>query len=421
MFQGHFQHDAQECLRFLLSHLKDAQEGILRPSAHLPDPPRARSWPLVAAVELDSAPPPPGNSAGVGRATLDSPTGRPDGESPANGSASVLLPSLPHRTGVDEVFGGTLRYNTRCLCCESNTERREEFHDLSLPVPLRPEGLHACFGAVFETTERLNGANKFYCETCHTYCEARRSTAIACCPEVLTVHLNRSNANGHGKVSAAPGRGKRQRVLVTGRPLGPQINTHVHVPVALDVAEWCVAGVAASYDLLAIIFHSGQSAVSGHYFAYVRGEEEAPPPPQDPGAAAASCPAVEPAPLLPAARPVAEAPISAALEGPRLLGGRLRAPGLRPSSEVDGKVPTGSVQASDREARPLPPATIRAPLPHGRVWVECDDSRACYRSQADLDRLLMPNASTLATAYILFYQRRASPGPNDDGHGAGRS
>ena len=41
----------------------------------------------------------------------------------------------------------------------------------------------------FFHTEKLNGRDKFFCDTCHTKTEARKGYVFAALPPILTLHL----------------------------------------------------------------------------------------------------------------------------------------------------------------------------------------------------------------------------------------
>ncbi|XP_068176143.1 ubiquitin carboxyl-terminal hydrolase 1 [Antennarius striatus] len=114
---------------------------------------------------------------------------------------------------MESLFQGQLVLRTRCLECESFTERREDFQDISVPVlddqPCSPDGdlsevspdpkpeLKTLTWAIgqFASVERIVGEDKYFCETCHHYTEAERSLLFDKTPEVVTIHLKRFSAN----------------------------------------------------------------------------------------------------------------------------------------------------------------------------------------------------------------------------------
>mmetsp|Transcript_24813 Transcript_24813/g.45508 ORF Transcript_24813/g.45508 Transcript_24813/m.45508 type:complete len:652 (-) Transcript_24813:47-2002(-) len=93
------------------------------------------------------------------------------------------------RTWVHDIFQGMLVNQTRCLCCEAVTVRRETFFDLSVDIE-RHTSLAACLRA-FESTELLRAGNKFFCEGCGCLQEAEKRLRICQLPSVLMLHLKR--------------------------------------------------------------------------------------------------------------------------------------------------------------------------------------------------------------------------------------
>ncbi|XP_029003827.1 ubiquitin carboxyl-terminal hydrolase 1 [Betta splendens] len=182
------------------------------------------------------------------------------------------------RDGVDlmeRLFQGQLVLRTRCLECESFTERREDFQDISVPVlddqPSSPDDLSDVSPdpkpelktlkwaiAQFASVERIVGEDKYFCENCHHYTEAERSLLFDKTPEVITIHLKRFSANS---LELDPYAGLSK------------VNTPLQTPLTLSLEEWCTRPSSATgrdYQLFAVVMHSGVTISSGHYTAYVR-------------------------------------------------------------------------------------------------------------------------------------------------------
>uniref|UniRef100_A0A8C3G1F8 Ubiquitin carboxyl-terminal hydrolase n=1 Tax=Cyclopterus lumpus TaxID=8103 RepID=A0A8C3G1F8_CYCLU len=175
----------------------------------------------------------------------------------------------------DHLFQGQLVLRTRCLECESFTERREDFQDISVPVlddePSSPDDLSEVSPdpkpgpktlkwaiAQFASVERIVGEDKYFCETCHHYAEAERSLLFDKTPEVITIHLKRFAANS---LDVDPYAGLSK------------VNTPLQTPLTLSLEEWCTRSSATKgqrYRLFAVVMHSGVTISSGHYTAYVR-------------------------------------------------------------------------------------------------------------------------------------------------------
>uniref|UniRef100_A0A3B5LKE3 Ubiquitin carboxyl-terminal hydrolase n=1 Tax=Xiphophorus couchianus TaxID=32473 RepID=A0A3B5LKE3_9TELE len=176
---------------------------------------------------------------------------------------------------MEKLFQGRLVLRTRCLECESFTERREDFQDISVPVlddqPKSPEDLFEVSPdpkpemktltwaiSQFASVERIVGEDKYFCETCHHYTEAERSLLFDKTPEVITIHLKRFSASSL-EVDPYAGLSK--------------VNTPLQTPLTLSLNEWCTKPSAATgqqYELFAVVMHSGVTISSGHYTTYIR-------------------------------------------------------------------------------------------------------------------------------------------------------
>ncbi|XP_056235108.1 ubiquitin carboxyl-terminal hydrolase 1 isoform X2 [Seriola aureovittata] len=211
--------------------------------------------------------------------------GQSDEQSPNEKSSDEKSPqntaedkkAMKHLDGLDlmeHLFQGRLVLRTRCLECESFTERREDFQDISVPVlddqPSSPDDLSEVSPdpkpelktlkwaiGQFASVERIVGEDKYFCETCHHYTEAERSLLFDKTPEVITIHLKRFSANS---LELDPYAGLSK------------VNTPLQTPLTLSLEEWCTRPSSAKgqhYQLFAVVMHSGITISSGHYTAYV--------------------------------------------------------------------------------------------------------------------------------------------------------
>jgi ubiquitin C-terminal hydrolase len=100
------------------------------------------------------------------------------------------------------------------------------------------------------TAAFILGNHRYFCESCNRFTEATRKLLLMTLPEVLVLHLNRSSG------------GTRK------------VGSHVQAPQHLDLTRWAKKSEPgrskSRYELSAIIFHSGQSSLSGHYTFYAR-------------------------------------------------------------------------------------------------------------------------------------------------------
>ncbi|XP_052032776.1 ubiquitin carboxyl-terminal hydrolase 1 isoform X2 [Apodemus sylvaticus] len=174
---------------------------------------------------------------------------------------------------VEKLFQGQLVLRTRCLECESLTERREDFQDISVPVQedelskveesseISPEPkteMKTLRWAIsqFASVERIVGEDKYFCENCHHYTEAERSLLFDKMPEVITIHLKCFAASGLEFDCYGGGLSK--------------INTPLLTPLKLSLGEWSTRPTTDSYGLFAVVMHSGITISSGHYTASVK-------------------------------------------------------------------------------------------------------------------------------------------------------
>lgn len=87
---------------------------------------------------------------------------------------------------------------TTCLECEYVTERKESFMDICVPIandppsgdepPLSPS---AFFASTLMEVDFLRDSNKYWCEQCVRYNEARRSIHYEKLPRLLVLQLKR--------------------------------------------------------------------------------------------------------------------------------------------------------------------------------------------------------------------------------------
>lgn len=156
------------------------------------------------------------------------------------------------RNLVPDLFQGKAVTATRCDECECQSERAEQFLDVSLPVEAGKSLAWAWSSQ--GARENLRGDNKYSCENCSTYTEAQRWWQVAELPEVLTVHL---------KLFAFDG-------PYTGA--GGKVPVAMPCPVSMRLSEWCSKDCENQddeYRLTAVIVHEGTGASSGHYYSYI--------------------------------------------------------------------------------------------------------------------------------------------------------
>ncbi|TPX30803.1 hypothetical protein SmJEL517_g05728 [Synchytrium microbalum] len=156
---------------------------------------------------------------------------------------------------VHELFEGLLTNETKCLTCETVTDRDEAFLDLSIDVE-QHSSLTACLRN-FSSSETLCHRNKFFCDTCGSLQEAEKRMKVKKLPNVLSVHLKRFKYQE-----------KLQRYVKLGY--------RVVFPMELRLFNTAddTPDPDRLYNLFAIIVHIGSGPYHGHYIAVVKSQEQ---------------------------------------------------------------------------------------------------------------------------------------------------
>lgn len=152
------------------------------------------------------------------------------------------------QTFIHSLFEGQETSETRCLCCETVTQRIEPFFVVSVEIQ-QNSSLTACLRN-YSSTELLEKQNKFDCAVCCSLQEAELRKRIKCAPQILALHLKRFKYNGKAKKLS-------YRVVF---PLELRLyNTS-------DDAE----DPDRLYSLFAVVVHVGSGPSQGHYVTLVR-------------------------------------------------------------------------------------------------------------------------------------------------------
>lgn len=183
-----------------------------------------------------------------------------------NDMADVLSEKRTHGTGpvpdngkvggetwIHGIFEGVLTNETKCLCCETVTNRDETFVDLSLDVE-QNSSISACLRK-FSRTETLTARNKFYCETCCALQEAEKRLRLRRLPKVLTLHLKRF---------------KYVEELQSFSKLSHRVVFPLHLRIPNMTAESEAEADARLYRLFAVVIHIGRGPNHGHYIAVIK-------------------------------------------------------------------------------------------------------------------------------------------------------
>uniref|UniRef100_A0A672YDI8 Ubiquitin carboxyl-terminal hydrolase 48 n=1 Tax=Sphaeramia orbicularis TaxID=375764 RepID=A0A672YDI8_9TELE len=151
---------------------------------------------------------------------------------------------------IQRQFCGQFSYVTVCNQCGRSSALPSRFYELELNIQGH-KNLTECV-TEFLKEEKLDGDNRYFCESCQSKQNATRRIRLHSLPPTLNLQLMRfvfDRQTGHKK----------------------KLNTFISFPEQLDMGPflegksgWCV------YELSAVLIHRGISAYSGHYIAHVK-------------------------------------------------------------------------------------------------------------------------------------------------------
>ncbi|XP_050542668.1 ubiquitin carboxyl-terminal hydrolase 1 [Daktulosphaira vitifoliae] len=336
-----------------------------------------------------------------------------------NGTASVLsedIDSIPNNSisssssnSMFDDFQGISLLRTTCLECEFVTERKESFCDICVPIngsfkdDVSPEyeynyfdydNVNKLYHSAIVNEEYLQDTDKYWCEQCCRYNEAKRSVGYETLPRLLTLHLKRFCTNYRAVVS--------------------KVNEHMPTPLTLECfCEECLSlGAqqlhrAHSYQLYAIIMHLGATIASGHYVAYVKAQdnlEEYDNCPRDRRKTGSLL--STPNGTLPAN--YKKSSISNGLFRFLKISSKNSSTAGSTSSVFSDSIDSGKASSIGRWCRSLDCCGIRildSSEGNDSVWLECDDETVRTMSVTQLTQILEFKSSknSALTPYLLFY------------------
>ncbi|KAI1637940.1 hypothetical protein F4809DRAFT_284816 [Biscogniauxia mediterranea] len=169
-------------------------------------------------------------------------------KSTANGTNS------PGTGWVHDIFEGVLTSETKCLTCETASQRDETFLDLSIDLE-EHTSVTSCLRK-FSAEEMLCERNKFHCDHCGGLQEAEKRMKIKRLPKVLALHLKRFKYTEDYS--------RLQKLF--HRVVYPyQLRMFNTTEDAEDPDRL--------YELYAVVIHIGGNAYHGHYVSVIKTED----------------------------------------------------------------------------------------------------------------------------------------------------
>eukprot|EP01135_Chromosphaera_perkinsii_P004711 Nk52_evm22s294 gene=Nk52_evmTU22s294 len=149
---------------------------------------------------------------------------------------------------VNQIFGGYLRSQVKCLSCKHESNTFEAMLDISVEI----KGCQSVKTALarFVKPDYLSKDNMYKCEKCVKKVAAEKRYNVYKAPNVLTLHLKRFDHFGG---------------------FGGKLNKFVQFEEKLDMSPYmCKVSGPVNYNLYAVLVHSGHSCHSGHYYAFIK-------------------------------------------------------------------------------------------------------------------------------------------------------
>lgn len=155
---------------------------------------------------------------------------------------------------VHEIFEGVLTSETKCLTCETASQRDETFLDLSIDLE-EHSSVTSCLRK-FSAEEMLCERNKFHCDNCGGLQEAEKRMKIKRLPKILALHLKRFKYTEDMT--------RLQKLF--HRVVYPY---YLRMFNTTDDAE----DPDRLYELYAVVVHIGGNAYHGHYVSVIKTQD----------------------------------------------------------------------------------------------------------------------------------------------------
>ncbi|KAF3764817.1 cysteine proteinase [Cryphonectria parasitica EP155] len=175
-----------------------------------------------------------------------------DGATAALMKAQQVAGAMSPGTGwVHDIFEGVLTSETKCLACETTSQRDETFLDLSIDLE-EHSSVTSCLRK-FSDEEMLCERNKFHCDQCGGLQEAEKRMKIKKLPKVMALHLKRF---------------KYTEDFTRLQKLFHRVVYPYHLRMFNTTDD--AADPDRLYELYAVVVHIGGNAYHGHYIAVIK-------------------------------------------------------------------------------------------------------------------------------------------------------
>lgn len=176
------------------------------------------------------------------------------------GKPKDLPEKIKHSTWVYKIWGGKVRSRVLCLSCRKPSDTFDTILDLSLDIATRSKNATLSVEQLLDNyikEDRLDGDNKYNCESCKRKSAATKSMRIAQAPPVLTFHLKRFGFS-----------------LTSWSTKATKVNNLIDYKPTIDISKYMTEpGTGAKYKLFAVTCHHGSTLHYGHYTSFVKGSD----------------------------------------------------------------------------------------------------------------------------------------------------
>lgn len=277
IFEGNHQQDAHELLVYLLDNIRETCDvltqqvqqnpELLTETEMIPSPNSSKIWNVRRSWKKTHKKKEKNTKEAINEEQVNGSSSVTDTEDACSVDGNETTKKKLGYNFVAEDFEGVTLRRTKCLECESVSERKEPFYDIPVPISVKDTDFEEdvsttaaseIYRKACVTSEKLCDANKYLCEKCQRYNEASRDVLFERLPNIMVLQLKRFTTSSAGV---------------------QKVNTYL--PTPLEMACFCETCCNLKenetpphrYRLCCVIMHLGASMASGHYIAYVKASD----------------------------------------------------------------------------------------------------------------------------------------------------